>query len=497
MRTTPLSRLLRLAAAGLTALVVAACGGGGNGTPTEAPAATTSPAAGTAPTKAQSVGVASVAGGTLHVNGVAWATSAATVVRINGTGASLAALRPGMVARVSGVRLASGDSVAEEVEVENEVIGTVTAVNGAATPKSFDIGAQNVVVGADTRYSDLPHGFDSLAAGVRVEVYGLRDAAGVIAATRVEGLNVPEQPDELKGVVAELNATTSTFRIGAVTVNYAGATFAPAGANAASLVNGIAVEVDGSFNAAGTVFTATRVAIEDNAPSGSELEIEGFIAQFTPGNGGTGTFRIDAQAVRFDGTTRYRGGTAAQLANGAFVEVEGLLLQGTLLASMIAFKTAPAEPPPPPPPPSGSAVRVAFDFTATGYGSGPGVPISASAGNFTLAIDPAAPHSAVLESFSVRPVNSPSAGSWGTTFDASTMRIEFVQAGGPPPASGPRPVILRVFSQTQRPLLSLSVEFEPAAPTFGALRFVSSVVAPAADPEVYETDQGTVTATQQ
>jgi hypothetical protein len=320
----------RALAAAMAGALLAACGGDSS-TPSS-----TEPAAG--PARATvSTGVMRVGNGTLRVNGVTYATDAGTVIRIGGEAATLAAVRSGMVGTVRG-QSNGATGLAEEVEIENEIQGAITAINAAGNPRSFSIGMQQVIVSGDTRYDDLPHGFDSLRVGMLVEVFGMRDAAGALVATLVEDKSgTPELPDEVKGTVSALNRAAGTFNIGNVVVNFAAATFLPQGANAASLADGLRVEAEGEFNAAGDVFVAARVEIDDRTDQG-ELEIEGFVAQLAVASGGgSGTFMVGSQAVSFDGTTRFRDGTAATLANNVHVEVEGAVLGANLRASVIRF----------------------------------------------------------------------------------------------------------------------------------------------------------------
>lgn len=323
------------AVAALVALSLCACGGGDSSV--SAPAVEAPPAAPAGATRSASGVVTVQSGGKLQVNGTSYSTDARTAVRVDGQARALEAIKTGMVVKLRARQNGAG-ALAEKVDADNEMRGTVSAVDAAANPKNFSIGAVKVIVNADTKYDALPNGFDSIKVGLKVEVYGLKNAAGALVASRVEGVDAPDLPDELKGVVAELNAAASTFKLGAVTVNFAGATFAPAGATAASLANGLQVEVDGAFDAAGTGFKATRVEIDDKTADG-ELEIEGYIAQLTVNAAAnSGGFSIDGQAVTFDGTTTLRDGALANLANNVRVEVEGALLGTTLRASVIAFK---------------------------------------------------------------------------------------------------------------------------------------------------------------
>lgn len=275
--------------------------------------------------------------GSIILNGVRYDDSGA-VVRIDDRSSSAVELASGMAVKLRGRLNADGlTGVAERVEVENEVRGAISAINANAQPASFVVIGQTVLVDSATIYANVA-GISALAVGARVEVHGQRDANGAIRASRVE-LAVPGLVDELKGTVA--NLTTTTFTLNGVTINFAGATISPAGA---SITNGQPVEVHGSFNAISGVFVATRVDREDledaqvQPGNGEKLEVEGFIAGL---NTGASTFVVNGRTVRYATSTRFEGGSAADLANNVKVEAEGPIdASGVLVAVKIEFKHA-------------------------------------------------------------------------------------------------------------------------------------------------------------
>lgn len=326
-------------------LALAACGGGGGDSP--APSGGNAPPSGSPvqPSASTSSGAITKTAGTVTVNGVSFATDGSTVVRIDDNPKGVDDLRDGMVVKLRG-RDDGTRRTAERIEVENEVRGTVTAVDAAANPQTFTVGGLRVLVDEATAYANLsPLGFAGIAVGGYVEVHGMRDAAGNLRATRVEGQarNNANPADELKGTVGALDTNANTFTLGTVTVNYGSATFSPAGATEASLANGIVVEVHGAFNAAGTLFAATRVDIEDleddnvRPRTGEQNKIEGFVAGLDTT---ARTFRLNGQLVSYTASTQFRNGTVADLANDVRVEVDGTLSGTTLVAREVSFKQA-------------------------------------------------------------------------------------------------------------------------------------------------------------
>lgn len=326
MKTT-LARLLPASIAGAVAL--AGCGGGTEGTggvPPPAPAS-------------YSTGVMTV--GSVIVNGVRYDDTNATVI-IDDNTAARTQLRDGMVVKVRGRINDDGvTGTAERIEVENELRGTVTTINTSVNPPTFTVSGVLVQTDDATVFANGVT-IDALP-NAKVEVHGLRDAAGVLRATRVEVQTGTGLADEFKGTItAPFNGTT--FGIGAVVVTVSTqppATFTPAGCNAAGLTAGRVVEVHGSFTGANQ-FNATRIDCEDleddgngvKPPAGARTEIEGFVA-----NLGAASFTLDGVTVTFGSATQFRNGSREDLVNGVRVEVDGTLNGTTLTAREVSFKS--------------------------------------------------------------------------------------------------------------------------------------------------------------
>lgn len=326
MKTT-LARLLPASIAG--AVAVAGCGGGTEGTggvPPPAPAS-------------YSTGVMTV--GSVIVNGVRYDDTNATVI-IDDNTAARSQLRDGMVVKVRGRINDDGvTGTAERIEVENELRGTVTAIDLSANPPTFTV--NGVLVRTDDATVFANGVTINALPNAKVEVHGLRDAAGVLRATRVEMQTGTGLADEFKGAVTTpFNGTT--FGIGAVVVTVSAqpaATFTPAGCSAAALTVGRVVEVHGSFTGVNQ-FNATRIDCEDleddsnglKPPAGARTEIEGFVTSL-----GAASFTLNGLTVNFGSATQFRNGSREDLANGARVEVDGTLNGTTLTAREISFKS--------------------------------------------------------------------------------------------------------------------------------------------------------------
>ena len=194
-------------------------------------------------------------------------------------------------------------------------------ISTAGNTLSFVAAGLTVIVDGQTLYANVA-GFSALTVGQRVEVHGPRDVDGNVHATRVEAVGAADGADELRGTVSNVVPSSSQFSLnGNVTVNYGAATFNPAGASTASLVAGALVEVRGSLN--GAVFNATQVDLEDaeddsfRGRDNEKTEFEGYVSGFTVH---PGTFKINGRNVQTTASTRFIGGTAADLANNVKIE---------------------------------------------------------------------------------------------------------------------------------------------------------------------------------
>ncbi len=310
-----------------TALTVSSCGGG-----SVSIAGGDTDGTGSAASFSQGV----ITKGSVILNGVRFDDTMAVVLIEGQSSIGGDRLATGMFVKLRGRLNADRvTGVAERIEVANEARGTITAINASAQSASFVVVGQTVLVDSKTVYANVT-GLGSLNIGQRVEVHGLRDSSGNIRASRVELLGAG-LPDEIKGVVGSL--TTTTFLLGNVPVNFAGASITPAGA---ALGNGQPVEVRGSFNGATGIFIATRIEREDlkdpqlQPGAGDELELEGFVTNLTAP---ASTFVISGRAIRYSGATKFEDGSAAELANGVKVEVKGTLdSAGVLNATKIEIE---------------------------------------------------------------------------------------------------------------------------------------------------------------
>jgi hypothetical protein len=322
-----MNRRLGLLGAVFATAWLASCGGGDGGSTAPTTQASSITAEGT---------MSKTSANTISVNGVEFDVSAARVT-VGDETVRADALRSGMLVSVSGsAEGARGRAVS--VDVRAELVGPVTEINPTAAPPFFVAGGVKVVVDNSTVFEDLPGGLNALRVGMIVEVHGLRDAGGVLIATRVEvkaGLDPADlRVHKVRGPITAVGSTA--FEIGGVTVTYGAATLfvPPPFCSRADLQVGRVVDVRGRFTDANTL-AAFMIRCVDFAPA-ARNELEGFVADLDTG---ARTFRLNGVLIRYDERTEFRNGSVEDLIDNAKVEIRAVVgADGVLLAVEIEFK---------------------------------------------------------------------------------------------------------------------------------------------------------------
>lgn len=305
-----IARLPGALAAASVALLVASCGG------------TDLAGVGSGGTGISVASYGSISGfGSVIVNGVHYDDSAAVLADDDGTAPEALAL--GMVVEVRGEIDPTGlAGTAAGITVISEARGIVEG----SSADGFTLLGLTVRITGSTVFE----GTASVGDGDYVEVYGLYDRSnGTLTASRIE----PESPGagfKVRGSVAALDTAAKTFALGSLTVDYSGVDPAPAG-----LADGAMVRVHASGAPTGGVLKATRIDLV--APLGlddvSHAEVEGVVDRFVSlSDFSVGGIPVDA------GDATFEGGTAADLALGRKVEVEGAVQSGVLVATKIEFE---------------------------------------------------------------------------------------------------------------------------------------------------------------
>jgi hypothetical protein len=264
--------------------------------------------------------------GSIFVNGVEFETTDSDIT-FDGAAGTESDLRLGMVVTVTGTINPDGlTGTADSVSVEEVIQGLVQAkINN----NTLTILNHTVELPSNVRFDGVANIDGITAMTDYVEVSGYVVSDGVISATRVERLGSSESG--IFGTVSDLGA--QTFKIGPdLTVNFSGAELSDFPNN--QIANGLYVEVEGIFDTSSGVLTAdsveyARISVDDV----DEIEIEGFVTDVVSAT----EFVINDVPVQIDVLTEFEGGSADEIVLGIFIEVEGSLSNGTLIANEVEF----------------------------------------------------------------------------------------------------------------------------------------------------------------
>ncbi len=254
--------------------------------------------------------------GSVIVNGTRYDTSSA-VFLINEQTASQQDLAIGQIIRVE----SDENDDALLVEYVETVKGPIQSIN--LVNNTFTALGQTVQVTATTTFDDIA--LSALLVGDIVEISGMRDENQVIQASYVDKED-GALTYQVTGIISDLNATT--FKVANLTVMH----------NDPSLVNGMLVDVIGlasDFDGATLIASDIRPGFGLDPEEGEEIEVEGFITDFT----NTSLFEVNGTIIQTNSNTQVENGTLNDLALGVKVEVEGSVTQGgVLLAEKIEIE---------------------------------------------------------------------------------------------------------------------------------------------------------------
>ena len=277
--------------------------------------------------------------GSVVVNGVRYDTTGAAFT-INGAPGSQDDLSVGQVITVNGTIDDNGvDGSADEVNFDDNVKGPVESIDTAMS--RIVVLGQTVLINPDTSFDDSisPASIEGLNVDDIVEVSGLVDAGGQIAATRIE-LKPAGTEFEVLGIVSGLDTGNFMFNINDLTVDYSSATLDnfPGG----QISEGDLVEAKGTSLGANDELLATSVELKNvlpNAVDGDHLEIQGFITRFVSAQ----DFDVTGLPVTTTANTVYEGGDETDLGLNIKVEVEGdINASGVLVATKVDIRRAKA-----------------------------------------------------------------------------------------------------------------------------------------------------------
>ena len=260
------------------------------------------------------------------VNGVSYQRTTATTVT-DGFGQPLGAdtLRLGMWLEVLGhVDDTGAAGLAESIRVRPAARGVVTA-RGTVSLTVFDA---EVLPGSDTVFEGAS-GTAGLLPGDLVEVHGpIGNAAGDVAASRIEKIASAQPVYELRGRVSQIDTVAKTLRVGRRAVSYANASVV---LPRTGLVPGLLVRVAATAApSAGVPWAVDRLTSDQALPANlGFLYTEGFVDGLAAGP----LFQLDDLSVDATGAN----GKQAITADGQHVAAVGALVNGTLKAKSVTL----------------------------------------------------------------------------------------------------------------------------------------------------------------
>ena len=302
-------------------LTLVGCGGGGSGL------ASTGGISGTG------LSVGTVTGfGSVFVNGTEFDTTGAAIV-IDGSDATQGDLRVGQVVVVSAN---FDDHKASRVEYRAQIKGPIQALtvqDAAVGVATLTVMGQTVATNSSTNLSGArldPTLPNALKVGDRVEISGLLDANGVLVATFLE---VEPALADYRVIGRVSNLTTTTFNMGALTVDFGSASAAPRVGDMVEVTAAAA-----GFNAGSNTLIADRIeTIAGVSLSGSEsAEVEGYVTRFA----GPSDFDVGSVHAAVDSSTQFEGGSVSSLAQNVKVEIKGNVnSSGVLVAQSVEIES--------------------------------------------------------------------------------------------------------------------------------------------------------------
>ncbi len=305
--------------AAIAAVLLSACGGGGDQT-TAAPSAV-------AWAEGPITGL-----GSIIVNGVRYDDSQARVERDDDNSVqSSNQLKLGMMVELQSSRPddSTNRASASVIRFGSEIVGPIASVNAAAS--TLVVLGQTIEIKSNTVFDDsLTGGFAGLTSGQVVEIHALLDGTtGNYVATRIED-KVGATVFRLRGLVSNLDTTAKTFSIGSAVISYANVAAADVPSNLAN-GNRVRVQLQTTQVNGQWVATAVRSGVKRVADF-NDAKVRGLVSAFTsPQSFEVNGLKVDASAATFEPN-------AAAVVLGARVEVKGKMVNGVLVATKVELE---------------------------------------------------------------------------------------------------------------------------------------------------------------
>lgn len=223
-----------------------------------------------------------------------------------------------------------GRFVAQAIDVSVAAKGPIESINTALS--TFTLLGQTITYSSTTVYANFPVSGNQLTANMMVAVSGSVTGSGQITATRIEylGANYSAASGlQVSGIVQNLNATTRTFTIGNLTVNYS---LVPV-TSTTTLANGGMAFVGSTVLPLNGTLTATELTTSGTTTPPVGSVIDSTVALRGPidlVNTATSTLSIMGQTVTYTTATQF-----VNLTGGAFVPAAGNVVKVTATAGTV------------------------------------------------------------------------------------------------------------------------------------------------------------------
>lgn len=263
-------------------------------------------------------------GGTLTVNGVAYADAGARVTDDEGRVRSLADLHVGSAVWVASGSVAAENAVASAIQITTDVVGATDSPYDAAHQRLTVMG-QPVVVNAATALDAFPGGVASIGTGTVVEVSSMYDAAtGNYVATRLDPA-AGATHYKVRGAATSVDNKAHTFRIGGQAFTFAGVAGAP------RLSNNQAVAVDTLLrrNTAGQWVVTSFVVAVATPMDGTTIDLSGVVAPVIDAT------HFSVSGVAVDASHAMVSPLGAVIRPGVRVTLSGAMSESTLGATSV------------------------------------------------------------------------------------------------------------------------------------------------------------------
>ncbi len=290
--------------------------------------------------------------GSVWVNGRRFEIDASEIV-FDGAPGTQTDLKLGMVVKLdvdteNGLFGGAATKVVFDDAIQGPVKGWVEVGGAGSGTKQLDIFGYEVTINA-TRTLFSGTTYDTIDDGDVLEISGFPASTTQIVATYVRKIGeltvpppIPPIEVELRGTIENNDPGTRTFEINGVTINYAGAI--SINVDGGQPADGMFVEVEGEF-VSHTLVDALEIEEEDKdfGSDVDDISLHGIVSGYNPAGAGLADFlvngqRVDARMAELDPEN-----LESLMQNGLEVEVEGEIVDGTLVAEELELRDGDTE----------------------------------------------------------------------------------------------------------------------------------------------------------